>query len=47
MYVSLNGRLDRIEARINEIDRRLARVEGQVELLLRGLHIEVQGGNAG
>ena len=43
----IEARMDRIEARVNEIDRRLARVEGQVELLLRGLHIEVQGGDAG
>ena len=47
MYASLNGRLDRIETRVNEIDRRLARLEGQMDLLLRGLHIEIKGGDAG
>ena len=46
MYASLNGRLDRIETRLNEIDRRLARLEGQMELLLRGLHIEIKGSDA-
>ena len=53
MYASLNGRMDRIEARLDRIEadltsvkERLARLEGQVELLLRGLHIEISGGEA-
>lgn len=40
----MTGRLDRIEAHVNEIGERLARIEGQLELLLRGLHIEIKGG---
>ena len=58
MYASLNGRMDRFETRIEvKLDRietdltsvkeRLSRLEGQVELLLRGLHIEISGGDAG
>ena len=54
MYASLstglNGRMDRIEARLDRIEadltsvkERLSRLEGQVELLLRGLHIEISG----
>ena len=45
MYASLSTRINRIETRVNDIDRRLARLEGQVELLLRGLHIEIKGGD--
>ena len=54
MYASLstglNGRMDRIEVRLDRIEadltsvkERLSRLEGQVELLLRGLHIEISG----
>ena len=57
MYASLstglNGRMDRMEARLDRIEadltsvkERLSRLEGQVELLLRGLHIEISGGEA-
>ena len=45
MYASLSTRINRIETRVNDIDRRLARLAGQVELLLRGLHIEIKGGD--
>ena len=41
----MTGRLDRIEARLNEMDRRLATVEGKMDMLLTGLHIEIKGGN--
>ena len=42
----LETRMDRIEARLNEMGQRLSRLEGQVELLLRGLHIEIRGEGA-
>ena len=38
-------RIDVLSDRIGGVEQRLARLEGQVELLLRGLHIEIQGGN--
>jgi len=41
----VTGRLDRIEARLNEMDRRLATVEGKMDMLLTGLHIEIKGDN--
>ena len=50
MYAGLNGRMDRFEARMDQMQQaltsvkeRLSRLEGQVELLLRGLHIEISG----
>ena len=57
MYASLsaglNGRMDRMEACLDRIEtdltsvkERLSRLAGQVELLLRGLHIEISGGEA-
>ena len=42
----IEARMDRIEARLNEMGQRLSRLEGQVELLLRGLHIEIRGEGA-
>lgn len=41
----VTGRLDRIETRLNEMDRRLATVEGKMDMLLTGLHIEIKGDN--
>ena len=53
LSAGLNGRMDRMEARLDRIEadltsvkERLSRLEGQVELLLRGLHIEISGGEA-
>lgn len=50
MYAGLNGRMDRFETRMDQMQQdltsvkeRLSRLEGQVELLLRGLHIEISG----
>lgn len=38
--------ISRIRDRLSNVEQRLARLEGQIELLLRGLHIEIQrGGN--
>ena len=42
----MEARLDRIEADLTSVKERLSRLEGQVELLLRGLHIEISGGEA-
>ena len=40
----LNARLDAMQADLANVKERLARVEGILDLLVRGLHIEVQGG---
>ena len=39
----METRLDRIEADLTGVKEELAFLKGQVELLLRGLHIEVSG----
>ena len=41
---SLSSRVDAIQADLANVKERLARVEGVLDLLVRGLHIEVQGG---
>ncbi len=40
----LDARIARVESGLSDVRERLARIEGQVELLLRGLHIEIKGG---
>ena len=40
----LNARLDAMQADLANVKERLARVEGVLDLLVRGLHIEMQGG---
>ena len=46
----IEARMDRFETRLDQMQQdmasvkeRLARLEGQVEMLLRGLHIEISG----
>lgn len=41
---SLTARLDAMQADLANVKERLARVEGVLDLLMRGLHIEMQGG---
>ena len=41
MYAGLNGRMDQIQQDLASVKERLSRLEGQVERLLRGLHIEI------
>ena len=36
--------LSRLRDRLSNVEQRLARLEGQIGLLLRGLHIEIQSG---
>lgn len=44
--VALGGIMFRQSVQINSIDSRLARVEGMLEVLMRGLHIEIKGGGS-
>ena len=39
----LNARMDQMQQDLTSVKERLSRLEGQVELLLRGLHIEISG----
>ena len=43
METRLDGRLDALAADVASIDRRLTAVETTLDLLVRGLHIEVSG----
>ena len=41
---SLSDRIDAMQADLANVKERLARVESVLDLLVRGLHIEIQGG---